>query len=117
MQCTLNFSTTRPRLPTIPPIIGSAVTLSSPRPFSRIRTFRAPATAAAVALGLYLATLSRHYTGDSIEYALAIELGADAEDLALTIHPHPTLSETVNFAAEVYEGTATDIYMPKKKKG
>ncbi|MCB1629313.1 MAG: dihydrolipoyl dehydrogenase, partial [Xanthomonadales bacterium] len=58
------------------------------------------------------------HAGDLIaEVALAIQMGADAEDLALTIHPHPTLSETVNFAAEVYEGTATDIYMPKKKKG
>ncbi|MCB0204362.1 MAG: DUF2723 domain-containing protein [Anaerolineae bacterium] len=62
--------------------------MSSPRPFSRIRTFRAPATAAAVALGLYLATLSRHYTGDSIEYALAIELG----DSAFLLDPyHPLL--------------------------
>ncbi len=53
--------------------------------------------------------------GDLIaETALAIELGADAEDLSLTIHPHPTLSETVAFAAEVFEGTITDLYLPKK---
>jgi len=49
------------------------------------------------------------------EAVLALEMGADLEDLALTVHPHPTLSETVNFAAEVAEGTVTDIYAPKKK--
>ena len=42
-------------------------------------------------------------------------MGADASDISLTIHPHPTLSETVAMAAEVYEGTITDIYIPKKK--
>ncbi|MDQ6803396.1 MAG: dihydrolipoamide dehydrogenase, partial [Actinomycetota bacterium] len=45
----------------------------------------------------------------------AIELGADAEDLALTIHPHPTLSETVGFAAELAEGTITDLMAPRKR--
>ncbi|ALP52461.1 dihydrolipoamide dehydrogenase [Candidatus Tenderia electrophaga] len=49
------------------------------------------------------------------EAVLALELGADIEDIALTIHPHPTLSETFNFAAEVAEGTCTDIYVPKRK--
>ncbi|TAK72630.1 MAG: dihydrolipoyl dehydrogenase [Gammaproteobacteria bacterium] len=49
------------------------------------------------------------------EVALAIEMGCDVEDLALTIHPHPTLSETVALAAEVFEGTITDLYLPKKK--
>lgn len=49
------------------------------------------------------------------EATLAIEMGADARDLGLTIHPHPTLSETVGFAAEVFEGTVTDIYVPKKR--
>jgi dihydrolipoamide dehydrogenase len=44
----------------------------------------------------------------------ALEMGADAEDLGLTIHPHPTLSETVGFAAEGAEGTITDLYMPKR---
>ncbi|MFT4629615.1 MAG: dihydrolipoamide dehydrogenase [Dinoroseobacter sp.] len=54
--------------------------------------------------------------GDLItEVALAIEMGADARDISLTIHPHPTLSETVAMAAEVYEGTITDLYIPKKK--
>ncbi len=49
------------------------------------------------------------------EVALAIEMGCDAEDLALTIHPHPTLSESVGFSAEVLEGTCTDL-PPKRKK-
>jgi dihydrolipoamide dehydrogenase len=46
---------------------------------------------------------------------LALEMGADVEDVALTIHPHPTLSETLNFACEVIEGTVTDLYVPKKR--
>ncbi len=50
------------------------------------------------------------------EAALAIEMGAEMDDVGKTIHPHPTLSETVNFATEVAEGTCTDIYMNKKKK-
>lgn len=55
--------------------------------------------------------------GDLIsEVSLAIEMGCDAEDIALTIHPHPTLAETVNAATEAFEGTITDLYMPKKKK-
>jgi len=48
------------------------------------------------------------------EATLAVEMGAEIEDVALTIHPHPTLSETINFASEVAEGTCTDIYAPKK---
>lgn len=53
--------------------------------------------------------------GDMIaEGVLAIEMGATAMDLALTIHPHPTLSETIMGAAEVFYGTATDIYRPKR---
>ncbi len=50
------------------------------------------------------------------EATLAIEMGADATDISLTIHPHPTLSETFNFAAEMVEGTITDLYLPKKKQ-
>jgi len=54
--------------------------------------------------------------GDLIaEVGLAIEMGADAEDIGLTIHPHPTLSETVAMAAEAYDGTLTDLYIPKKE--
>ena len=56
--------------------------------------------------------------GDLVaEIGLAIEMGADAADLSLTIHPHPTLSETIAFSAEAFEGTLTDLYVPKKKKG
>jgi dihydrolipoamide dehydrogenase len=56
--------------------------------------------------------------GDLIsEAALAIEMGADAADIGLTIHPHPTLSETVAMAAEAWEGTLTDLYLPRQKKG
>ena len=54
--------------------------------------------------------------GDLIaEIALAIEMGCEAADIGLTIHPHPTLSESVGMAAEVYEGTITDLYIPRKK--
>lgn len=49
------------------------------------------------------------------EAVLALEMGADAEDIGLTIHPHPTLSETFNFAAEMAQGTITDLYVPRKK--
>ncbi|MGH8157114.1 MAG: dihydrolipoyl dehydrogenase [Rhodanobacter sp.] len=56
------------------------------------------------------------HAGDLIsELALAIEMGSEAADIALTIHPHPTLGESVGMAAEVYEGTITDLYVPKKK--
>ncbi|HYL19610.1 MAG TPA: dihydrolipoyl dehydrogenase [Burkholderiales bacterium] len=48
------------------------------------------------------------------ETVLALEMGADAEDIGLTIHPHPTLSETVFFSAEIAEGSITDLYMPKR---
>ena len=55
--------------------------------------------------------------GDLIaEATLAIEMGSDAADIGLTIHPHPTLAETLGFAAEMFEGTITDLYVPKKKK-
>ncbi len=50
------------------------------------------------------------------EAALAVEMGAVAEDVALTVHPHPTLSETLGFAAEVAEGTVTDILAPRRLK-
>ena len=57
------------------------------------------------------------HAGDLIaQTTLAIEMGADARDIALTIHPHPTLSETINFAAEMVEGTITDLYMPRRTK-
>jgi dihydrolipoamide dehydrogenase len=54
--------------------------------------------------------------GDLIaEIGLAVEMGADAADVSLTIHPHPTLSETVALAAEAFEGTLTDLYIPKRR--
>jgi dihydrolipoamide dehydrogenase len=56
--------------------------------------------------------------GDLVaELALAIEMGCDAADIGLTIHPHPTLSETVAMAAEAFEGTLTDLYIPRKRAG
>ncbi|MBT8077629.1 MAG: dihydrolipoyl dehydrogenase [Gammaproteobacteria bacterium] len=56
------------------------------------------------------------HAGDLIaEIGLAVEMGADATDISLTIHPHPTLSETIAFAAEAQDGTLTDLYMPKKR--
>lgn len=48
------------------------------------------------------------------ETVLALEMGAEARDIGLTIHPHPTLSETVFFASEIADGSITDLYMPKK---
>ena len=55
------------------------------------------------------------HAGDLVaEATLAIEMGADARDIGLTIHPHPTLSETINFAAEMVEGTITDLYVPRR---
>jgi dihydrolipoamide dehydrogenase len=55
--------------------------------------------------------------GDLIaEVALAIEMGANATDIGLTVHPHPTLSESVAMAAEMFEGTITDLYAPRKPK-
>jgi dihydrolipoamide dehydrogenase len=57
------------------------------------------------------------HAGDLIaECALAIELGADAEDIALTVHPHPTLGETIGLAAEAAAGTVTDLYLPRRAK-
>lgn len=54
--------------------------------------------------------------GDLVaEAALAIEMGADAHDIGLTVHPHPTLSETVAMAAEMFEGSITDLIAPKRK--
>ncbi len=54
--------------------------------------------------------------GDLIAEAVhALEMGADAEDLALTIHPHPTLSETVAFAAEMADGSITDLMPPRRR--
>jgi dihydrolipoamide dehydrogenase len=57
------------------------------------------------------------HAGDLIaECALAIEMGADAHDLALTVHPHPTLAETIGLAAEVAAGTITDLVLPRRSR-
>ena len=56
------------------------------------------------------------HAGDLIaEVGLAIEMGCEVHDIGATIHPHPTLSESVGMAAEVYDGTITDLYIPRKK--
>ncbi len=56
------------------------------------------------------------HAGDLIaELALAIEMGCEASDIGHTIHPHPTLSESVAMAAEIQEGSITDLYLPKRK--
>jgi len=57
------------------------------------------------------------HAGDLIaECTLAIEMDCTAGDIGLTIHPHPTLTESIGMAAEIFDGTITDLYMPKKKK-
>lgn len=62
------------------------------------------------------AGIAGSHAGDLIaEMALAIEMGCEAADIGHTIHPHPTLSETVAMAAEVFDGSITDLYIPKKK--
>ncbi|MDA7995573.1 MAG: dihydrolipoyl dehydrogenase [Gammaproteobacteria bacterium] len=62
------------------------------------------------------AGITGRHAGDLIaEAALAIEMNADAEDIGLTIHPHPTLAETLGLAAEVFGGVATDLYAPRRK--
>ena len=63
---------------------------------------------------LGLESWARMQATSSPKWRLRIEMGCDAADIGLTIHPHPTLSETVAFAAEAYEGTLTDLYVPKK---
>ena len=61
------------------------------------------------------AGITGSHAGELIaEATLAIEMNADARDIGLSIHPHPTLSETLGFAAEAFEGTITDLYMPRK---
>ncbi len=56
------------------------------------------------------------HAGDLIaEVTLAIEMGAEAADIGLSIHPHPTLAETVGMAAEVFEGTVTDLFLPRRR--
>jgi dihydrolipoamide dehydrogenase len=61
-------------------------------------------------------TIVGTHAGDMIgEIALAIEMGCDGTDIGKTIHPHPTLGESIGMAAEVYEGTCTDLPPPRKR--
>ncbi|HQT27138.1 MAG TPA: dihydrolipoyl dehydrogenase, partial [Burkholderiales bacterium] len=61
------------------------------------------------------AAMTGSHAGELIaEMVLALEMGADAEDIALTIHPHPTLSETPMFASEIELGSITDLYIKRK---
>ena len=89
---------------------GRALALSAGDGFSKL--LFDPATKRVIGAGIVGPS-----AGDLIaEAALAIEMGADAADISLTIHPHPTLSETVAFAAEAFEGTLTDLYLPRRSK-
>ena len=82
---------------------GRALTIG--RPEGRTKVLVAPDTRRVLGVGIVGVN-----AGELIAEAVhAIEMGADAEDLALTIHPHPTLSETVMFSAQVAEGTVTDL--------
>lgn len=81
----------------------SAGTKASPRSYSTNRS-----------IGIIGCGIVGPNAGDLIaEAALAIEMGSDA---GLTIHPHPTLSETIAMAAEAFEGTITDLYLPNKEE-
>ncbi len=89
--------------------LGRAITLD--RPDGSTKVIVDPATRRVLGVGIVGAG-----AGELIaEGVLAIEMGALVDDLAMTIHPHPTLSETIMGAAEVFFGTATDVYRPKRK--
>ena len=89
---------------------GRALTLGRPEGLTKL--LFDPGTGRVIGAGIVGVN-----AGDLIaEAALAIEMNADATDLALTVNPHPTLSETVAFAAEAYEGTITDLYLPRRGK-
>ena len=67
-------------------------------------------------VGLLSSGIVGTHAGDMIgEIALAIEMGADGVDIGKTIHPHPTLGESIGMAAEVYEGVCTDLPPARKK--
>ena len=88
---------------------GRALTLD--RPDGMTKLILDPKTERVLGVGIVGAR-----AGELIaEGVLAVEMGANATDLSMTIHPHPTLSETIMASAEVFFGTATDIYRPKKK--
>ena len=88
---------------------GRALTLD--RPDGMTKLILDPKTERILGVGIV-----GHGAGELIaEGVLAVEMGANATDVSMTIHPHPTLSETIMGSAEVFFGTATDIYRPKKK--
>jgi dihydrolipoyl dehydrogenase len=88
---------------------GRALTLD--RPDGMTKLILDPKTERVLGVGIV-----GHGAGELIaEGVLAVEMGANATDVSMTIHPHPTLSETIMGSAEVFFGTATDIYRPKKK--
>ncbi len=93
------------------PWVASARALGIDRPEGFTKLLFDPETKRVLGAGIV-----GPHAGDLIsEVALAIEMGCEAADIGLTIHPHPTLSESIAMAAEAFEGTITDLYQPKKK--
>ena len=88
---------------------GRAIALN--RTEGKTKILADPETNTVIGIGI-VGTNAGDLIGEGI---LAIEMGADAEDIGLTIHPHPSLSETVANAAEIIDGTITDLYIPKSK--
>jgi dihydrolipoamide dehydrogenase len=88
---------------------GRAIALD--RTEGKTKILADPETNTVIGIGI-VGTNAGNVIGEGM---LAIEMGADAEDIGLTIHPHPSLSETVANAAEIIEGTITDLYIPKSK--
>ena len=92
------------------PWIASRKAISHGRTEGKTRTIYDPDSKQLLGIGIVGTN-----AGDMIsEGALAIEMCADAEDISLTIHPHPTLSESIGISAEVFDGTVTDLFIPKK---
>ncbi|MGR3914093.1 MAG: dihydrolipoyl dehydrogenase [Gammaproteobacteria bacterium] len=95
------------------PWMASGRALTQAKPEGITKLLFDPATGRLLGAGI-----TGHHAGDLIaEAALAIEMNADAEDIGLTIHPHPTLAETLGLAAEVFGGVVTDLYAPKRPAG
>ncbi|MDB3868636.1 dihydrolipoyl dehydrogenase [Candidatus Marinimicrobia bacterium] len=88
---------------------GRAIALN--RTEGKTKILADPETNTVIGIGI-VGTNAGELIGEGM---LAIEMGADAEDIGLTIHPHPSLSETVANAAEIIDGTITDLYIPKSK--
>lgn len=95
------------------PWVASGRALTLGRPEGRTKLLVEPGTRRVLGAGIVGVG-----AGDLIAEAVhALEMGADAEDLALTIHPHPTLSETMGLAAEAAEGVITDLYLGRRRQG